>query len=56
MPAYHQMGHQSENLLTEARLHLFRGAILSPVNDEQGEVRAQIINHSSHAFEMIFDP
>lgn len=42
MPAYHQMGHDSENLLWAPELGQYRGAILSPVNYDQAKVGAQI--------------
>src|SRR5687768_15124772 len=37
MPAYQQMGHQSENLLFEPDLSAYAGAILSPVNYTEDE-------------------
>ena len=42
MPAFHQIGHDSENLLFEEQLARFGGAILSPLNYTPDEVRAQI--------------
>ncbi|MGD0009340.1 MAG: hypothetical protein ABSE93_12445 [Terriglobia bacterium] len=42
MAAYHQMGHDSENLLSEERLGAFAGAILSPVNYAEDRVASQI--------------
>lgn len=57
MSAYHQMGHDSENLLHEAHLAGFQGAILSPVNYSLPEVRAQVDSFTSRPdFELIFDP
>ncbi len=56
MGAYHQMGHDSENLLSEPDLGRYQGAILSPVNYAKPDVIAQIRDHSSDKFEMIFDP
>jgi hypothetical protein len=38
MSAYHQMGHDSENLLWTEDLAKYRGAILSPVNYDQAKV------------------
>jgi hypothetical protein len=57
MPAYHQMGHDSENLLWTEALGQYRGAILSPVNYDQAKVAAQIewAREQAH-FESIFDP
>lgn len=54
MPAYHQMGHDSQNLLGE--VPGFRGAIISPVNEVESDVRAMVEAHASESFEFIFDP
>jgi hypothetical protein len=54
MPAYHQMGHDSRNLLGE--VSGFQGAIISPVNEIEADVKAMIHAHGSDAFEFIFDP
>lgn len=58
MSVYHQMGHDSENLLFEKYLNSYRGAILSPVNyskpntiSQVAKIRAELSN-----FEVIFDP
>ena len=57
MPAYHQMGHDSENLLWTEELAQYRGAILSPVNYEQGKVAAQVEwSREQDGFETVFDP
>lgn len=56
MAAYHQMGHDSRNLLSDDHLSSYKGAILSPVNYEEGQVKAIIEKHASADFEMIFDP
>lgn len=56
MPAFHQMGHQCENLLSCENLNQFCGAILSPVNYNQEEIKQQIDNYGISGFEMIFDP
>lgn len=57
MPAYHQMGHDSENLLDASGLERFAGAILSPVNYDQEEITSQISRVRQRAnFETIFDP
>ena len=42
MPAFHQMGHDSENLLWAEELAQYRGAILSPVNYDQAKGRLNI--------------
>jgi hypothetical protein len=54
MPAYHQMGHDSQNLLKE--VSGFRGAIISPVNESETEAKAMVDEHASETFEFIFDP
>lgn len=57
MPAYHQMGHDSENLLWSQDLAQYRGAILSPVNYDQDKVTAQIEwAREQDGFETVFDP
>lgn len=57
MPAYHQMGHDSENLLWSDGLELYRGAILSPVNYGQAKAAAQVEwARQRIGFETIFDP
>jgi hypothetical protein len=57
MSVYHQMGHDSENLLWTDELAQYRGAILSPVNYGQDKIMAQIEWARGHGdFEMIFDP
>lgn len=58
MPVFHQMGHQSENLVFEENLSRFAGAIISPVNQSQEET-ARFIDRSLdffEDFETIFDP
>src|SRR5260221_8609887 len=54
MAAYHQMGHDSKNLLGE--VSGFAGAIVSPVNEVEVDVAAMVEEHSSATFEFIFDP
>jgi hypothetical protein len=54
MPAYHQMGHDSQNLL--GTVPGFSGAILSPVNEVESDVTTMIAAHRSDSFEFIFDP
>jgi len=56
MPAYHQMGHDSQNLLDEQELNAYSGAIISPVNYPEHKVAAQIEQYGSESFEMILDP
>jgi len=57
MSAYHQMGHDSENLLWADGLDQFRGAILSPVNYGREKVAAQVLwSRQRSGFETIFDP
>jgi hypothetical protein len=57
MAAYHQMGHDSENLLWTDELSIFRGAILSPVNYDRAKISAQIAwARSQNDFATIFDP
>jgi hypothetical protein len=56
MPAYHQMGHDSRNLLAEPHLARFKGAILSPVNSPEAEVADIVHNPPTPDFEFIFDP
>lgn len=58
MGAFHQMGHDSRNLLFEPELGGFRGAILSPINYERPQIQGQIAEarEIGRGFEMIFDP
>ena len=57
MPAYHQMGHDSENLLWTEELSTFGGAILSPVNYGQSKIASQIEwAREQSSFETVFDP
>jgi hypothetical protein len=42
MPVFHQIGHDSENLLAVPELDRFAGAILSPLNYTPGETQQQI--------------
>ena len=56
MPVYHQMGHDSWNLIGELGDH-YRGAILSPVNDIYMRMREQMSKYKPCSdFEYIFDP
>jgi hypothetical protein len=57
MAVFHQMGHQSDNLLVEPHLFRYRGAILSPVNYTEKEILRTIgICREIGDFEIIFDP
>ncbi|MGB0065626.1 MAG: hypothetical protein WBP85_14385 [Terracidiphilus sp.] len=57
MSAYHQMGHDSENLLWAEELNAYHGAILSPVNYGIVKTAAQTEwARSRENFETIFDP
>jgi hypothetical protein len=57
MSAYHQMGHDSENLLSEEGLRAYRGAILSPVNYNVAKIVAQVQwARQQEGYATIFDP
>lgn len=57
MAVYHQMGHDSENLLHHEHLERYRGAILSPLNYRPADVRGQVDEAGQRqGFELIFDP
>ena len=56
MGAYHQMGHDSTNLLSEPYLNMFRGAILSPVNCDKSQIISIIQDPNFTQMEMVFDP
>jgi hypothetical protein len=57
MSVFHQIGHDSENLLFEEGLNRFGGAILSPLNYSPADVAAQIENLKARPeFITIFDP
>jgi len=57
MPAYHQMGHDSENLLFADGLERYSGAILSPINYEEARVALQIERaREARDFDTVFDP
>ncbi len=55
MSAYQQMGHHSENLVSDPGLTRFRGAILSPVNYRKGDISGQVARAAA-TFDMVFDP
>jgi hypothetical protein len=57
MPAFHQMGHDSENLLFDDGLSRFAGAILSPLNYGPSDVADQVQRlKGKTGFVTIFDP
>lgn len=56
MAVYHQMGYDSQNLLAESDFSLYRGAVLSPVNEDEIHMQSIIERHRADDFEMIFDP
>lgn len=59
IPAYHQIGHHSENLIFEPELAGFHGAILSPVNYDPEKTQVQIKKareQHSQGFDLILDP
>jgi hypothetical protein len=57
MAVYHQMGNDSENLLFETDLDLYRGAILSPINYDEAKISLQIErSRDGRDFDTIFDP
>jgi len=54
---YHQMGHDTKNLLHIDELNRLSGALLSPVNDPEAGILAQIISlREREGFETVFDP
>jgi hypothetical protein len=55
--AYHQMGHDSENLLLEPNLKQFGGAIVSPVNYTPAKVTEQVnmLREKAPHFDVLFD-
>ena len=56
MAVYHQMGHNSRNLLNEPCLDRFVGAILSPVNEDLASIESLVQEHQGPQFELLFDP
>ena len=57
MPAFHQMGNDSENLLAEPALSGYQGCILSPVNDDKEKIAGQLARlRERAAFRTVFDP
>jgi hypothetical protein len=57
MSSYHQMGHDSWNLVSEDALEEFRGLILSPVNNSPGQVieRLASLRRRDH-LDIVLDP
>jgi hypothetical protein len=57
MPAFHQVGHDSQNLLFDEGLSRFGGAILSPLNYGPTAVAAQVDRlKNRQSFVTVFDP
>lgn len=58
MPAYHQMGHDSKNLVDLPDLSQYAGAIYSPINCDEADAIGQIAatREGRERFEAIFDP
>lgn len=54
MGVFHQMGHDSENLVREVAG--YAGVILSPVNATMDRARALIAEHAESGMEFLFDP
>jgi hypothetical protein len=58
MSAYHQIGHDSWNLVAEPELESFAGLVLSPVNDDPATANRRLseIRKSGRSLEVILDP
>jgi hypothetical protein len=56
MPVFHQIGHDSENLLSIPELDRFAGAILSPLNYTSDETQQQIADLKKSGKVAILDP
>jgi len=56
MPVYHQMGHDSTNLLRVPELNKFKGVILSPLNLPESKMMNVVEENAEHELELIFDP
>jgi len=54
MGVFHQMGHDSENLVREVQG--YAGVILSPVNATMDRVRSLMEEHAESEMEFLFDP
>ena len=58
MSSYHQMGHDSWNLVSEEALTSFGGLVLSPVNDSPEQVREKLASLGTRRdhLDIILDP
>ncbi len=58
MPAYMQMGHDTQNLIGEKGLELFTGIILSPVNRNPEELKNDILKFKQieKEYDIFLDP
>ncbi len=57
MAAYHQMGHDTENLVGEIDLDNFRGIVLSPVNRTEVELTQDVVDFRNKGeFDIVLDP
>lgn len=59
MPVFHQMAHDSQNLLDDDQLTDYAGAVISPVNYTENETRGHIERlrmRSGGAFSFVLDP
>src|SRR4051812_34979492 len=57
MGAYQQMGHQSQNLLTDVDLASYSGIVASPVNYGESELTTHIATaRFRRGFDVVFDP
>lgn len=57
MGAYQQMGHQSQNLLTDVDLANYTGVVASPVNYDEAELATHIATAKfRRGFDVVFDP
>jgi len=58
MPAFHQMGHDSWNLVGEDALSAFRGIVLSPVNNGPDEVveKLNALGARARQLDIVLDP
>jgi hypothetical protein len=56
MPAFHQMGHNTSNMIECDEAKSFGGAILSPVNEDENAMSVQIARCAAVNHNVIFDP
>jgi hypothetical protein len=56
MSAYHQLGHNSANLMSDASIGSYGGAILSPINYDRDETAELVDQFFLSKFDMVFDP